>query len=199
MVSRRSLSRTLLLAVILCSPFIASAHGEGGLTFTSTTSKGWIVDVDYGEPVIEAGRLGRFSLALYADAERTREISFTDVSVRVIQLGQKGYEETLFAGVIAKSLLGGRGFSYAFPDGGQYLLGLRFTNSSVDSIGETLAEVVLPFTVEDNLLSAREANRFTFSKEFWAGILGGIFIGAAALQIAVATRIRRRRSHNSHA
>src|SRR3989344_8162880 len=98
------------------------AHGGPGLNFTSTTTEGYIVDVDYSDLSIEAGRIGRFDFRIFVDRTWQKPVIFTDMWIRITQNDGGEVGKTLFAGSIAKQEFGGNGFSYVFPEGGTYTL-----------------------------------------------------------------------------
>lgn len=162
---------------------VVYAHGGEGLTFTSTTTGGRIVDVDYAESSIEAGAIGRFDFGLFADETRQKQVTFTDVWVRIIQKDGSEAGKTLFAGSVAKQEFGGNGFSYVFPEGGTYTLSLRYNDARKGDFGETVGEAEF----ELNVLQSSDENTFTFGMEFWVGLLVGLF-GAAILTLPLLLR-----------
>lgn len=165
----------LAFAVIIAvTPVSVSAHGEAGLTLSATsTTKDkppYIVDVDYSDAVIEAQRMGRLDFNLFADAERTKPVEFTDMWVRIVKEdGARG--QTLYAGSVAKQTFGGNGFGFVFPEGGTYSLSVRYNDANKDTFGETVAEA--NFTLD--VLRSEEENAFNFaSAEFFVGIVSGL-------------------------
>ncbi len=107
----------LCVIVFFSSPEGVYAHGEG-ITFTSTTTEGYVVDVDYGDPYIKAGSFGRFSFGLFADSTRQEEVKYTYIWVRIVKKDSGRAEKRLFAGAVAKQEFGGNGFSFVFPEEG---------------------------------------------------------------------------------
>lgn len=175
---------TFLLIItfsITILPKKALAHGEAGLTLTatSTTEGGFphIVDVDYDSIVIEADRFGRFNFNLFADAERTKPVDFTDMWVRIEQDQGNKVGKTVFAGAIARPALGGDGFSFTFPESGKYILSIRYNKANKDTLGDTVAEAEFPLEV----LRSKDDNKFKFSMEFWAGLLGGLLVASLGM------------------
>ncbi len=167
----------LIVAFVnISSPKETLAHGEGGLSLSATsTTKGGlahIVDVDYGDIVIEADRIGRFNFSLFADTERTKPVDFTDMWVLIERDDGDKVGKTVFAGGIAKQAFGGNGFSFVFPESGKYTLNIRYNNATDDIFGTTVAEA--EFTLE--VLRSEEENKFKFSLEFWSGLVGGLLI-----------------------
>lgn len=159
------------------SPDKTLAHGEAGLTLsaTSTTEGGapHIIDVDYADVVIEAGRIGRFGFNLFADPERTKPVNFTDMWIRIRQDDGSRVGTLLFAGPVAKQEFGGDGFSFRFPEGGKYTLSIRYNDASKDTFGETVAEAEFPLDV----LRSQDENKFSFtSNEYLVGIGTGAFL-----------------------
>lgn len=150
--SRVSTQR-LLPVIILASLFVLlpeSIHAHGaGLTLSSTTTDGLVVDVDYSDLTIEAERIGRFQFNLFRDEERTEEAEYTDLWVRITRFDDER-EITFFAGGIAKQKFGGDGFSITFPDKGEYKLYIRYNDANESDPGDSVAEAEFPLDVEPN-------------------------------------------------
>lgn len=169
--------KLLLVTVVVSSSFLfagaqsTSAHGDATLTLTATTTQGYVSDVDYSDLFFEAARPGRFGINLFTDATRAKSVDFTDVWAQVVVDSGKNKGSTIFAGPITKQEFGGTGFLYTFSDEGSYLIKLRYNDSSNEFMGRTVAEAQLPITV----LRSADANSFHFSKEFWIGLVSGIF------------------------
>lgn len=159
------------------SPETARAHGGPGLNFTSTTTQGYIVDVDYSDTSIEAGRIGRFDFRLFSDRTWETAIKYTDIWVRIVEKDGSKAGKTLFAGPISEQEFGGDGFSYVFPEGGTYTLHLRYNDARKGDFGETVGEAEF----ELNVLRSSDENSFTFGIEFWIGLLAGLFGAAIAI------------------
>ena len=166
-----------LAGVFALSAETVHAHGGEELTFTSTTTEGRIVDVDYAESSIEAGSTGRFDFGLFTDETRQRPAAFSDVWVRIVQKDGSKAGKMLFAGPIAKQEFGGNGFSYVFPEGGTYTLGVRYNDASKGDFGETVGEAEF----ELNVLRSPDEDTFAFGTEFWLGLLVGLLGGAVAI------------------
>jgi hypothetical protein len=178
----KNTTQTLLLAllfasVLLASPTATYAHGEAGLVFTSTTTEGRIVDVDYREAYIEAGSFGRFDFNLFADDKRERVANFTDIWVRIVKKDGSRVGKTLYAGSVAKQEFGGNGFSFVFPEGGTYTLSVRYNDSDSDRFGETVGEAEF----ELDVLRSSDEDKFKFGMEFWVGLIGGLFVAVVGL------------------
>ena len=77
-------------------PDDAYAHGSG-LTLTATTTVGY-VDVDFSDYSVYAHESGRFYLKLFKDADRTSQVPFTRVWVRIVQKNDLPEGETIFSG-----------------------------------------------------------------------------------------------------
>ena len=165
----------LILAVVSI-PYAGSAHGEAGLTFSAVdTDNGSIrfVDIDYTETeIIARDSVGRFTFDLFADADRTQTVEYTDMWVRIVQDDGGRSGKTVFAGPIYPVQFGGAGFLFTFPDSGKYTLHVRYNDANKGSYGETLAEAEFPLDV----LRSSEENTFDFGMEFWIGLIGGIFL-----------------------
>ena len=161
----------LLALVLSILPNAASAHGEAGLTFTSTTTEGRIVDIDYSDAYIEADRIGRFDFNLFADGKREKEANFTDMWVRIVRKDGSRIGKTLYAGGVAKQEFGGNGFSFVFPEGGTYTLSVRYNDASKDRFGDDAGETEF----ELNVLRSSDEDKFKFGMEFWVGLMVGAF------------------------
>lgn len=157
------------------TPNTAHAHGLAGITFTSTTTAGYIVDVDYRDPSIEAGRIGRFDFRIFTDGTRQKEVNFTDIWVRIVEKDGSKAGNTLFAGAVAREEFGGNGFSYVFAKEGTYMLEVRYNDTSKNSIGETVGEA--EFTLD--VRPSSEKSFFPFGIQFWIGLLIGLLGGGA--------------------
>ena len=166
-----------LAGVLAVSAETVHAHGGEELTFTSTTTGGRIVDVDYAESSIEAGSTGRFDFGLFTDETRQRQAVFSDVWVRIIQKDGSKVGKTLFAGPISKQEFGGNGFSYVFPEGGTYMLSVRYNDVRKGDFGETVGEAEFQL----NVLPSPDEGTFGFGAEFWLGLLVGLLGGAVAI------------------
>lgn len=173
-----------LLALLLMLGFasvipvgMAHAHGGPGMNFTSTTTQGYIVDVDYSDLAIEAGRIGRFDFRLFTNRTWEKAVDFTDIWVRIVHKDGSRVGKTLFAGPISKQEFGGNGFSYVFPEKGTYTLSLRYNDARKGDFGETVGEAEF----ELNVLRNSDEPVFAFSMEFWIGLLAGLLTGAAAI------------------
>ncbi len=176
-----SLPATFIFFIIgIVQPTTVSAHGVGMTFFaTSTTEDGqpYIVDVDYADTAIVADTFGRFDFNLFADAERTKAVPFSDLWVRIEQKNGDVRGRTLYAGSVAKAQFGGTGFGIILPEGGEYTLSVRYNDASKDELGGTVAEA--EFTL--NVLRAYDENKFNFGMEFWVGLVGGIFLALIGL------------------
>lgn len=164
------LASSLFVLALLISPETSFAHGEAGLTFTSTTTEGRIVDVDYRDAYIEAGLMGRFDFGIFSDDSRQQQAKFTDIWVRIVREDGSRVGKTLFAGGIANQEFGGDGFSFVFPEGGTYTLHVRYNDADADEYGkETVGEAEFKLDV----LRSTDEEKFAFGMEFWVGIVGG--------------------------
>lgn len=159
------------IVVVASLPTDARAHGEAGITFTSTTTEGYIVDVDYADVYIQADSMGRFVFNLFADGSRQKEVNFTDMWVRIEKKDGEKSSTTVFAGPIAKQEFGGNGFSYLFTDGGTYTLSVRFNDANKGTFGEAAGEGEFVLDVLRN----PDDDKFRFGTEFWVGLIGGLF------------------------
>lgn len=161
---------TIVIACVYFFTGIAHAHGAG-MTLTATTAEGYVVDVDYSDLEIQAGRIGRFDFDLFTDDTRSTPVPFTEVWMRITKDTDAVSGSTLFAGGLVNPKYGGSGISIVFPEGGAYTLSIRYTNANDNALGETVgeAEFKIPVVYSEN------ENKFSFAKEFWAGLLVGLF------------------------
>ncbi len=169
---------SLFAAALITAPGTIYAHGEAGLTFTSTTTEGRIVDVDYSDAYVEADRIGRFAFNLFADEKREKDASFTDMWVRIVKKDGSRIGKTLYAGGVAKQEFGGNGFSFVFPEGGTYTLSVRYNDADADEYNEQTAGEA---EFELNVLRSSDEDKFKFGMEFWVGLIGGLFIAVVGL------------------
>lgn len=122
----------LLLGLAL--PFALSAHTTG--FFTEKVVGEYLFDIGYSSEFV-AGDFVRLDLSLLKND--TREVvPFGDAWVRISQ-----GEKLLFAGPIAYGEFGKPGFSFVFPEAGDYTLSIRFENSL-----KSLAESAIPIRVK---------------------------------------------------
>lgn len=171
---------TILFFATFSKPDIALAHGEGmTLSATSTTEGGkpYVVDVDYADTAIVADTFGRFDFNLFADAERTKAVPFTDLWVRVEQKSGDKRGKTLYAGSVAKAQFGGTGFGIILPEGGEYTLSVRYNDASKGDWGDTVAEAEFAL----NVLRGDDENKFNFGIQFWVGVIAGLFVAVIGL------------------
>jgi len=177
------LAFAFVCVVVAGLPEETLAHGEAGLTFTATsTSENGVsryVDVDYTElAIIARDSSGRFTFNLFADAERTQPVNYTDMWVRIVENNDSKFRKTVFAGPIYRTEFGGVGFLFTFPDSGKYTLHVRYNDANKDNYGETLAEAEFPLDV----LRSLDENSFDFgSMEFMVGLLSGAFVALLGL------------------
>ncbi len=170
-----SLGIVVVFAAFLSAPFDVGAHGAG-LTFTSTTTDGMIIDVDYGDLYISAGSAGRFDFNLFTDGSRDKTAEFSKVWVRIsknIQDSKSG--ETVYAGYVSRQLFGGNGFSILLPAAGTYTLKARYEADSESGLGDTLAEA--EFILDVAPPWGEEQFKYQ-SKEFKVGVGSGFLIAA---------------------
>jgi len=166
----------VVVACLATFPSTAQAHGAGmtfSATSTSENGKTYIVDVDYSNLGIVADSIGRFDFNLFLDAERTKPVPFTDLWVRIEQMNEGKRGRTLYAGSVAKMQFGGTGFSLVFPTEGEYTLSVRYNDSTIGDLGDTVAEGVFELDV------LRPYNKPAFaytSREFFGGLGGGILV-----------------------
>lgn len=165
-----SLAIPLLLLTVVPEP--AQAHGPV-LSFTSTTTDGMIVDVDYSDLAISAGNAGRFSFNLFKDASRSEPADFYVVFVRIAK-DTEGYKEgeTIYSGIVTKRDFGGTGFSLWLPEAGTYRLSARYYKSKNDE-DVKVAEAVFKLDVAP----AWGADKIKLqSKEFGFGVGLGLLM-----------------------
>ncbi|MHB1086569.1 MAG: hypothetical protein ACYCZ0_02365 [Minisyncoccota bacterium] len=166
-----SILTPFLALALLLVPNAAFAHGGAALTFTSTTTEGYIVDVDIEDGYLESGVFTRIDFGLFADVARTKSVDFTDMWVRIVDEDSTPKGTTLFAGPIAKPDVGGNGFAFRFPKAGVYTLSVRYNDANQGAYGETVADAEFAL----NVSRSADENTFGFGVEFWVGLLAGLF------------------------
>ncbi|TSC86575.1 MAG: hypothetical protein G01um10148_561 [Parcubacteria group bacterium Gr01-1014_8] len=161
----------LFALTLLLLPSAVLAHGGESLTFTSTTTEGYVVDVDIEDGYLEADSFTRIDFGLFKDAARSKSADFTDMWVRIVKKDGSKAGQTLFAGAIAKQQIGGNGFSFVFPEGGVYALSVRYNDASKEKYGDIVGEAEFEFEV----LRSPDENAFNVGMEFWVGLMIGAF------------------------
>ena len=138
------------------------AHSTG-ISLEKTVGE-YKFDIGYNPPVLEAMDPTSFDFNLLLNKTGER-VEFSDIWIRVVK-GKK----TVFASGIHKPSFGNTTMLYAFPQGGEYELMVRFQNQ-----GEKLAEVSFPLVVEE----AGGGTSLPNILLLWlmAGVLGGGVIG----------------------
>ena len=166
---------------LVFAPQAAFAHGGAVQSFTSTTTEGRIIDIDYDQPPLSAESSGRFTFNLFKDGSRTKGVEYTDLWVRIVEGadedGKRG--QTIFAGPVNRSEYGGTGFLYVFANPGKYTFSVRYNDSKAKEYDDqTLGEASFQLDV----LPAYGKSKFTYGNDFWLGVAIGalvfLFIGA---------------------
>lgn len=153
-----------ILLLLFALPLIAGAHGSGASL--EKVVDNYLVDVGYSPAFLEAEDPIRFDFALLESSDRTKEVPFTDIWVRI-----EKEKKVFFAGGIAKARLGGTGVSYVFPTEGQYELFIRFQNGE-----ESLAETSFPLSVDPPYMP-EGGSSFKLSNQLFLGLIAGFGIG----------------------
>lgn len=169
----------MFLVCMFTLPVLVYAHGEGTTFSATTTAEGGemrVIDVDYSEPSISVGTVGRFNFKLFADDERTKAVPFTDLWVRIEEKRGTTRGAVLFAGPIARADLGGTGFSITFPEAGDYTLNVRYNGSRDGSQDATLAEGEFSLTV---LRDPSTPGTYR-TLAFWTGFVSALIISLVA-------------------
>ena len=154
--------------LILNSGNLVSAHGTGA-TFEEEKD-GYFVDIGYSEPAPVELQPLRFDFSTHvattSEAASDDEV-FTDVWVRIAQ------DRTLFfSGGINKPNFGPTGFTYIFPQAGEYQITARFQND-----GETVVESTFPLIVAAETPSKKPLDPYaTGGVGFLAGLLLMYFV-----------------------
>jgi hypothetical protein len=162
----------ILFSLYMMLPNSIQAHGAG-MTFSATTTEGYIIDVDYSDLSIVADNIGRFDFNLFLDANRTKPVPFTDLWVRIEQKNEGKRDRTLYAGSVAKMQFGGTGFSLVFPTEGKYTLSVRYNDSTIGNLGDTVAEDEF----ELDVVRPYDKPVFAYtSREFLGGLGGGALV-----------------------
>lgn len=141
------------------------AHGN---SFSYEEIKdGYLIDIGYDE-FIAAEESVRFDFIVYPeDIESVEGEVFTDVWVTITQ-----DKQLFFAGGVHKPVYGATGFTYAFPQEGEYVLSARFQNG-----GETVVNTEFPITVIPPL---DQGSQMPPTVVYVLCTLAGLFIGFAA-------------------
>lgn len=134
----------VLLIMLLGTATFALAHGN---SFSyEETKDGYKIDIGHDE-FIAAGESIRFDYAVYPeDIESVEGEVYTDVWVTITK-DRKIY----FAGGIHKPVFGATGFTFVFPEEGEYVMGARFQNE-----GETVVSTEFPLSVTPPLEKKQE-------------------------------------------
>lgn len=164
-------------------PALTSAHGTG-LTFTATVTGDngtpYYIDVDYTEEALVANALGRFDLKLFADESRTEAVAFTDVLIRISKANTaESRGVMLYSGSITKADIGATGFSFMFPESGEYMLTVTYHGIDEESQSVELGEAAFLLEVH----KSEGKRKFNFTREFWLGISFGFFISIVAMYL----------------
>ena len=151
-----------LTFVCITHTSISFAHGTG-VSFEETKD-GYKTDIGHDES-ITAKESTRFDFAVYPiDFANVTSDIYTDVWVTITK-NKKIY----FAGGIHKPEFGTTGFTFVFPEKGEYLISARFQKN-----GETVTKSEFPFTV----IAPLEVVEVSVPYALYGGILaGGIFVG----------------------
>lgn len=128
---------TLLIVFLGISVGGLQAHAHGSSFSYEETKEGYLIDIGYDE-FIAADESVRFDFMVYPEDLTTIEGEvFTDVWVTITQ-----DNKIFFAGGIEKPVFGATGFTYIFPEEGEYTLSARFQND-----GESLVQTEFPLTI----------------------------------------------------
>ena len=159
---------SFLSVVVVMAPNAAWAHGQGVLTYTATTTEGYLVDVDYADSAMVAGVPGTFSFKLFKDGSRQEQVPVTNLWVRIArERPDTPVGDTLFAGPIAQPEFGPQGFLFSFPREGQYTLSVRF--HTADTAEEE-------FTFPLQVATGDTSSSIKLTPDFFAGAVSGIFV-----------------------
>lgn len=151
---------------------LAFAHGDG-ITFVSTTTEGYIVDVDYGNDTLEAEKIGKFGFNLFTDERREKEVPYTKVLVRVKLNLQGGGSRDVFVGFLPKGHIDYGGIWLAFPERGSYTLSVKYYSETENGL------IDRTFATEEfqvDILRSINDEKFKFTLEFWLGLLSGLLL-----------------------
>jgi len=156
---------------------VAFAHGTG-VSFEETKD-GYKTDIGHDE-FIAAHESTRFDFAVYpVDLTNVTSDIYTDVWVTITQ-----NKKIFFAGGIHKPEFGTTGFTFVFPEEGEYLISARFQKD-----GETVTKSEFPFTVIAPVeVKTVEVPYFLYSGIVLAGLLAGGIIGIVGTRIITKKR-----------
>lgn len=160
------------LVVLVClfgSNTLAFAHGSS-FSFEETKD-GYLMDIGYDE-FIAAKESVRFDFAVYPENIETVEGEvYSDVWVTITK-DKKIY----FAGGVHKPVFGATGFTYVFPEEGDYVLSARFQKD-----GDTVVGTEFPLSIIPPLEEKKEIPPFYLvliaaTAGLLAGFGAGLFI-----------------------
>lgn len=154
-------SSFVLLAFIL--PVFVTAHGNGA-SFEKEVS-GYKVDIGYDPSKIEAGENERFDFELFDSKEE--EVGFDYVWVN-ISLGDK----TIYAGGVHNAEIGGAGMTIVFPEGGDYILSVRYQKGD-----KNIVETKIPFSVVSQIAKEKSDTKYALYIYIAVAFILGIAIG----------------------
>lgn len=162
--------RFIFTLVVLISLFggteFVSAHGS---SFSHEETKdGYLMDIGYDE-FIAAHESVRFDFAVYPEnIEVVEGEVYTDVWVTITK-DKKIY----FAGGVHKPVFGATGFTYVFPEAGDYVLSARFQKD-----GDTVVGTEFPLSIIPPLQEKKEIPPlYLMLMAAGAGLLTGFGVG----------------------
>ena len=155
------------MLLVLYTPYLALAHGEG--QSIEKTIGEYSVKLEYETLELQVGEPTRFDFET-TKANNNEDVPFSSIWVRITQ-GNK----TIFAGGIAKSDIGKTGLTYTFPEAGDYELSTRFQ----DNKGESIVEAAFPLKIAAASIENRQKQNLRFSPQIFLGVFIGLIVGYA--------------------
>lgn len=158
------ISAHLLLLGVVATP-IVSAHSSGASVEREVGE--YLIDIGYEPTAPTAGGTVRMDLELYELATGA-DVPYTDAWI-LIEKSNKTY----FAGGVPKARIGATGFSYLFPEAGEYEIYVRYQQD-----GEKVVETTFPFTVNESDGAANtDGGPLTTGLAGLAGLVIGVIAG----------------------
>jgi hypothetical protein len=126
----------ILVVSLVILPELSQAHGAGA-SWEKVVGE-YKVDVGYNPTAIVSGASQRLDFNIL-NSGSGEQVSFANVWVRISQ-----GEQTVFASGIKKPGFGTAGMVFTFPKQGDYILSVRFENST-----QSIAEAEFPVSVAE--------------------------------------------------
>jgi hypothetical protein len=123
-----------LYIILLLFPIMLFAHGSGASLEKEVGN--YFIDIGYEPAEIVAGDSLRFDFGIFTGSDKS-EVLFSDIWVNISK-----ENKTVFATGVHRQDLGTTGLTMVFPEGGEYVLDVRFQNK-----GESIAQTTFSIDV----------------------------------------------------